>query len=99
MSESLWNKVAADPYLQDVMAEVEALLDQNWHASPTLVSRRAFLKITGLAGGGFGLALMSRGGVAFASEEGEAPASGSLNAYVQVGGDGVICSQHQPATE
>jgi isoquinoline 1-oxidoreductase beta subunit len=81
---------AADPYLHEVLAELEAQEDARYSAAAQTVDRRTFLKLTGVAGGGLMLAIAAPGGRSLAHAAAEDVTSFAPNAYLKIATDGVI---------
>ena len=84
----------ADPALRDVLAELEAREAAADARPQPGLDRRAFLKLTGIAGGGLVLGIAAPGdrAVARAATQESSPAASRFvpNAYVQIAGDGTI---------
>jgi isoquinoline 1-oxidoreductase beta subunit len=73
-------------YLPESMQKLYA----QQHERALAVSRRGFIKLTGLAGGGFALALALGPGARNALAQTRAAGDASLNPYVQIRADGTV---------
>ena len=78
-------RLARDPNLRAVVREAEGLLDSAWRQD---LSRRTFLKLTGLAGGG--LALGFHLGMPSVAQSQEAGGDFAPNAFLNISTDGSI---------
>ena len=78
-------RLARDPNLRAVVREAEGLLDSAWRQD---LSRRTFLKLTGLAGGG--LALGFHPGTPSVAQSQEAGGDFAPNAFLNISTDGSI---------
>jgi isoquinoline 1-oxidoreductase beta subunit len=78
---------ATDAYLQSIIDVAEGRLS----GTPTVVDRRSFLKLTGLAGGGLVLAFhMGDSNTALAIDGEPGAKAFAPNAYVKIGSDGAV---------
>jgi hypothetical protein len=79
-------KYSADPYFTDIIREMEAI-------APTAVpdlSRRRFIKLTGMAGAGLVLAYLIGGTKNALAAGADAPKDATFNAYVRIALSGEI---------
>jgi isoquinoline 1-oxidoreductase beta subunit len=83
-------KFSADPYFSDIIREMESGTP---HVSVADVSRRSFLKVTGLAGAGLVLAYSAGGfakGAAAATAASTKGGDLTFNAYVRIAPNGIV---------
>ena len=84
--------IAADPYLDDVIREIESQEDARYATALKAIDRRAFLKLTGIAGSGLVLAIGVgvRPGTAAASVGSAGATVFAPNAFLRISPDGPI---------
>lgn len=81
---------AADPYLHDVLAEMEAAEDARYRAAAAPLDRRSFLKLSTLAGSGLVLGIAAPGGSSVANAAAADAANFAPNPFLKIATDGVI---------
>lgn len=81
---------AADPYLHEVLADMEAAESARYEAAATALDRRSFLKLSTIAGGGLILGISVAKGTSTANAAASDVATFAPNPFLKIAPDGVI---------